>query len=581
MKEENLDQLRHTAAHLLAAAVVELWPETKRAIGPAIEEGFYYDFDFKEPIGEADLPKIEKKMREIVRGWETMQGSEVGRDEAEAMFEAEPYKLELIEEFAEEGKKLSVYKSGNYVDLCAGNHVEKPRDVLKYFKLLSVAGAYWRGDEKNKMLTRIYGTAFFDESDLKEYLRIREEAKARDHKKLGKELHLFTFSDLVGTGLPLWTPEGTIIRNELDGLVWKLRKARGYKKVTIPHITKKDLYITSGHWDKFADELFRIKTREGHEFAIKPMNCPHHTQIFASDQRSYRDMPQRYAETTMVYRDEQTGELSGLSRVRCITQDDAHVFCRETQVIEEANAIWDIIETFYKATGFGNLKVRLSLHDPEQMENYLGDRETWEMAENQLRDLIKKRGVEFEEVAGEAAFYGPKVDFMTRDSLGREWQVATIQVDRNMPERFGLNCINEEGNEERVVMLHAAIMGSLERFISILIEHHAGEFPVWLAPVQVRVLPVSEKFNDYANRVKSELEKMDIRIDVDDSNESLGKKIRNGEKMKVPMMMIVGEKEESEEKVSIRGRKEKDMGAFLVNDAGEMILKKIDEWVKD
>jgi len=579
--KEKLNHLRHTAAHLLAAAVIDLWPETKRAIGPAIENGFYYDFEFSKPISESDLQKIEKKMREILQTWKQTSGEEVDKEAALHEFEGEPYKLELIEEFAAAGEKLTVYQSGEYRDLCAGGHVENPCEELKHFKLLSLAGAYWRGDENNKMLTRIYGTAFFSQEELGEYMKQVEMAKERDHKRLGKKLNLFTFSDLVGAGLPLWTPKGTILRNELDNFVWQLRKARGYEKVTIPHLTKKDLYQTSGHWDKFAEELFRIKTREDHEFAIKPMSCPHHTQIYASTQRSYRDLPQRYAETTMVYRDEQTGELSGLSRVRCITQDDAHVFCSEEQVKEEALKIWEIVEEFYKGTGFPKLRIRLSLHDPKQFDKYLGDKETWEKAEKQLLEIIESKGVDYEKGIGEAAFYGPKIDFMANDSLGREWQVATIQVDRNMPERFNLTYVNKEGASERVVMIHAAIMGAIERFAAILIEHFGGAFPLWLAPTQVKILPISEKFLEYANEVMDSLKEFDIRVEIDDSDESLGKKIRRAEEEKIPVMFIVGAKEKEDKAVAVRDRGKGDMGVMSVNEAREMLIKRIDEKALD
>lgn len=559
MNKEQLDNLRHSCAHLLAAAVVELYPGTKRTIGPAIENGFYYDFDFGNvKVTEADLPKIEAKMKEIAPSWKGFEREEVTSLEANKVFFENEYKKELIEEFSAEGQKLTLYRSGNYVDLCRGGHSENPSKELRHFKLLSTAGAYWRGDEKNKMLTRIYGTCFPSKEELESYLKQIEEAKKRDHRKLGKELDLFLFSDLVGPGLALWTPKGTLIRNTLDEYVWELRKEKGYSKVTIPHITKKDLYETSGHWQKFSTELFKINTREGHEFAMKPMNCPHHTQIYGHIGRSYRELPQRYAETTMVYRDEQTGELSGLSRVRCITQDDAHVFCRENQVKEEVFKIWDIIEQFYKATGFGKLQVRLSLHDPSHFEKYLGTKEVWEKTENQLRELVKERGVEAFEAPGEAAMYGPKVDFITKDSLGRDWQVATIQIDRNQPERFDLTCTNEQGEKERVVMLHAAIMGSIERFMSVLIEHHAGAFPVWLAPIQIMLAPVSAKHVDAALQISKDLNKKGVRVEVDTADETVGKKVRNAAGQKIPYIVVLGDKELGGDEwvIRVRGQEE-------------------------
>ncbi|MDO8505351.1 MAG: threonine--tRNA ligase, partial [bacterium] len=441
--KDKLDHIRHSCAHLLAAAVLDLYPGTHNAIGPSIEGGFYQDFDFGDTkISEADFPKIEKRMKRILEGWKPFVVQEVSIDQARKDFAHNPYKLELIEEFGKLGKTITENNPGNFLDLCKGGHSEDPKQELKFFKLMKVAGAYWRADDSRKMLTRIYGVCFLTEEELSAHLTMLEEAKKRDHRKLGKELDLFTFSDLVGPGLPLWTPRGTLLRNTLDEFVWSLRRERGYVRVTIPHITKKDLYETSGHWQKFKADLFRITTREEHEFAMKSMNCPHHTQIYARTSQSYRDLPQRYAETTMVYRDEQSGELAGLSRVLCITQDDAHVFCRASQVKDEFLKVWDIIDLFYAATGFGKLQVRLSLHDPKAFENYLGTPEMWENAENQIRLVAKERGVDYFEALGEAAFYGPKVDFIAHDSIGRQWQVATIQLDINMPERFDLTCVN-------------------------------------------------------------------------------------------------------------------------------------------
>ncbi len=578
----NLDNLRHSAAHLLAAAVMELYPHAKRTIGPSIENGFYFDFDFGDTkVTEEDFPKIEEKMREILPSWKEFTGREVSKEQALEEYKDNEYKKELIEEFAGEGQKLTFYDSGDYTDLCRGGHVEDPVNELKHFKLLSVAGAYWRGDEKNKMLTRIYGTVFPSQEELDKYITMLEEVKKRDHKVLGPQFDLFTFSDLVGSGLPLWTPKGTLLRNLLDEFVQELRKAKGYQKVEIPHITKKDLYETSGHWKKFADELFKIETREGHTFAMKPMNCPHHTQIFDRRPHSYREMPQRYANTTMVYRDEQSGELSGLSRVRCITQDDAHVFCRESQVKEEAFAIWDIIQDFYKGTGFGELKLRLSLHDPEHFEKYLGSKEIWQFAENQLRDFLKEKNADYYEAPGEAAFYGPKIDFMSYDSLGREWQVATLQIDRNMPEGFDLFCINEEGEKERVVMLHAAIMGSIERFLSVLIEHYACAFPVWLSPVQVKVLPITDNQFAYAQKVADLYKEMGIRVEVDERNEKLGAKIRDAQMEKVPYMVVIGGKEEEAGKVAVRLRSGEDLGQVSLEEFEKRVKEKIEKKALD
>jgi len=571
-KNNDLKALRHSAEHVMHQAVKELFPAVQLAMGPATDEGFYNDFD-SSPEGtdpvlvtEADFVKIEKRMQELIKLDLPITRHELSEAEAYKLFADNPYKLEWVDEISKKGEKITVYWTGkpgeknSMADLCRGPHVESTGKI-KAFKLLSLAGAYWHGDEKNKMLTRIYGTAFFSQKELDDYLHLMEEAKKRDHKKLGQALDLFTFSDLVGAGLPLWTPKGTVLRNILNDYVWRLRQAQGYEQVSIPHITKKDLYEKSGHWQKFANDLFRITTREGHEFAMKPMNCPHHTQIFAHTQRSFRDLPQRYAETTMVYRDEQTGELNGLSRVRCITQDDAHVFCRENQLKKEMFVIWDIVEQFYKACGFPKLSVRLSLSDPAAQKNYLGTKEQWQKWEAQLRQFALERGVEVTEALGEAAFYGPKIDFMTKDSLGREWQVATIQADRNMPERFDLFCINEENTKERIVMVHAAIMGSIERFISILLEHYAGKLPTWLSPIQVKILPITDAQIGYGQKVAAQLKAQGIRVELDERSERLQAKIRDAQLEQVPYMLIIGAKEAGSQTVSVRSRDQGDLGA--------------------
>ena len=557
--KSNLWKLRHTAEHVLHQAVKELYPSIHLAMGPATDDGFYCDFDANDvKISAEDFPKIEARMQEIIDLDLLMIEKEISVAEAKELFAGNPYKEEWVDIIESKDELVTVYWSGEpgseraMVDLCAGPHVVSTGQV-KAFKLLSVAGAYWHGDEKNKMLTRIYGVAFPTPKELRKYLNLLEEAKKRDHKILGPKMDLFTFSELVGPGLPLWTPKGALVRHILDDFVWELRKAKGYERVEIPHITKKELYETSGHWDKFKDELFLIKTREGHEFAMKPMNCPHHTQIYARKPHSYRELPQRYANTTMVYRDEQTGELSGLSRVRSITQDDAHVFCRKNQAAEEMGKIWDIINEFYSAVGF-KLWVRLSLSDPDQMDKYLGKREDWEYAEEQLRQLAKSRGQDVQEVEGEAAFYGPKLDFMAEDSLGREWQVATIQLDMNMPDSFDLTCVNEAGEKERIVMVHAAIMGSIERYVSILIEHFGGKFPVWLSPVQVKLLPISQDHHQYAQKVEKELLAKGIRVELDDRSETLSAKIRDAQVAQVPYMAVVGDKEIESESVAVRSR---------------------------
>ncbi len=557
--QEHLNNLRHSTAHLLAAAVLRLWPDTKITIGPAIENGFYYDFDFTNPISDTDLPKIEKKMADTIKEWDSFTHREVTEKEARELYKDNHYKLELVEDIVSKGEKITLYKAGRFEDLCRGGHSETPNKDIGAFKLLSVAGAYWRGTEKNKMLTRIYGTAFPTQQELDAHLELLEEAKKRDHKKLGRELDLFIFSPLVGGGLALWTPKGTILRNELDSFVQSIRSKYGYQRVTIPHITKKDLYETSGHWDKFSDELFNIKTREGDLFAMKPMNCPHHTQLYSYKMRSYRELPIRFSETTMCYRDEQSGELSGLSRLRAFTQDDAHVFLRTSQIESEFLQTWDIVDEFYQSFGF-KLKVRLSLHDPKEMNKYLGDEKTWHKAENQLREVVKKRNVETYEGIGDAAMYGPKLDFVTNDALGREWQVATIQLDLNQPKRFGLTCINEEGKAEEIVMMHCAVMGSIERFASILIEHYAGAFPTWLAPVQVSLLPIADRHQEYAEEIAEIMRKEGIRVEVDSRQETLQSKIRDATLQKVPFMGIIGDKEVQSRSLSVRLRTGEDQG---------------------
>ncbi|KKT80996.1 MAG: Threonine-tRNA ligase [Candidatus Yanofskybacteria bacterium GW2011_GWA2_44_9] len=531
MPRNSIDAVRHSLAHLLGAAVLELYPGSKLAIGPSIDDGFYYDIDVRGKISDTDLPRIETEMRKILKTWDKFEEIKETAQSAKKRYVGNAFKLELIEELAQKKEKITSYQSGKFIDLCRGGHVEKASDIKPdSFKLSRVAGAYWRGDEKNPQ----------------------------------PELDLFTFSDLVGPGLPLWTPKGTLLRNILDDFVWSLRKQHDYQQVDIPHITKKELYEKSGHWDKFQDELFKITTREGHLFAMKPMNCPHHTQIYARKPHSYRELPQRYANTTKDYRDEQTGELSGLSRVRAFTQDDAHVFCRMNQVKEEFLKVWDIVHEFYKSFGF-ELKVRLSRHDPEHMEKYLGEEKKWQSAEKILNEIIKEKKVRAIDGLGEAAFYGPKLDFLAKDSIGREWQVATIQLDMNMPERFDLSCINEKGEKERIVMIHAAIMGSIERFISIAIEHYAGAFPLWLSPVQVAILPISENQNKWSESIAEELRSEGIRVEINFDNETLGKKIRQAELQKIPYLLIIGEKEVGAKTVSVRQRSNGDLGQMTID----------------
>ncbi len=590
MPEAQVDplyKLRHSLAHVLAQAVTKLWPGTLITIGPPIETGCYYDFLFPQPISDADFGAIEKEMRKIINQGQTFRRDELSVTDAKKFWRErhQKFKVELIEDLEKNEKVETVTHYANigpkgdetFVDLCRGGHVESFKEIpADCFKVMSLAGAYWRGDEKREQLMRVYLAAFPSKQELDAHLNMLEEAKRRDHRKVGKELDLFTFSDLVGSGLPLWTPRGTILRNQLDAFVWSLREAKGYMKVTIPHITKKELYETSGHWQKFSNELFRITTREGHEFAMKPMNCPHHTQIYACQKRSYRDLPQRYAETTTCYRDEQTGELHGLSRVRGFTQDDAHVFCRQIHVKQEILNIWEIVDTFYNAVGFGALKVRLSLSDPKAPEKYLGTPEMWNRAEGALREIALERKADFFESPGEAAFYGPKVDFITKDSIGREWQVATIQLDINMPERFDLSCVNEEGKDERIVMIHAAIMGSLERFLSIYIEHTFGLFPLWMAPTQIGLVPIADTHAAYAQKLEADLKAQGLRTQYFSHDESLGKRIRDGEKQKIPYLLVMGDKEIEAASVTVRNVKTKKQVTVPVSEFIEKTLSDVE-----
>lgn len=557
----NLEHIRHSLAHLLAMAVLKKIPQAQLGIGPVIENGFYYDFELPKPITDTDLPEFEKTMRELIAQKLDFSGEKITPAQAKKIFKSQPFKLELIKEYTKDGRELTIYKTGEeFIDLCKGGHAKNTSEINpEAFRLTHIAGAYWRGSEKNPMLTRIYGVAFKTKNELAEYFKMREEAEKWDHKKLGPELDLFTFSELVGAGLPLWTPKGTLLRDLLDDFVWRLRKKYGYERVDIPHLAKIELYKTSGHWDKFKDELFKITTREGHLFAVKPMNCPHHTQIYARRQWSYRELPQRYASTTKCYRDEQSGELTGLSRARSFTQDDAHVFCRMSQTKEEFLKIWEIVHAFYAAFNL-SLRIRLSLRDPKQPEKYLGDQSRWKTAENILREIASEQKANTFEGIGEAAFYGPKLDFMAKDSLGRECQVATIQLDMNMPDRFNLTCINEKGEKERIVMIHAAIMGSIERFLSILIEHTAGSFPFWLAPIQIAVLTINESVGSYVEKIVQELRDKDYRVSLDDRNETIGKKIREAELQKIPYILIVGNREAETGKVAVRERGKGDLG---------------------
>ncbi len=565
MKEENyLEKMRHTLSHVLAAAVQELYPTVTFGIGPAIDNGFYYDIDFGDvKISDADLPKIEKKMRGIVSRKLSMEKRVVSKMEALnwARDHAQKYKVELIEDLPEDAE-ISFYDLGDiFSDLCKGPHVKNTGEVGA-FKLIRVAGAYWRGDEKREMLTRIYGVAFATEEELDEYLKRQEEAKARDHRKLGKELDLFCFSDLVGAGLPLFTPRGTELRELMANYSLSLRGREGFKKVWTPHITKTDLYKTSGHYAKFGDELFMVHSQvNGEDFAMKPMNCPHHAQIFASRPRTYKEMPVRYMEATTDYRDEKTGELGGLSRVRSLTQDDSHVFCRKDQIKDEVKRLVAIVKELYTTVGMQKLRARLSYRSDE--DKYLGDKKLWDMAQKQIKQAAIDNGLDYFEQEGEAAFYGPKIDFMAEDAIGREHQLATIQLDFVQPERFELEFVNEKGEKERPVMIHHATLGSIERFLSVFIEHTGGWFPFWCAPEQVRIVTVNDKVSDYVAKIAKVLDGIvldkplkynELRYTVDDSADSLGKKIKRATDFKIPVLIIVGPKDAEEGIVSLRLR---------------------------
>ena len=583
---ERVDRMRHTLSHVMATALTEMYPGIQFGVGPAIKDGFYYDVDLSRvktkndevvKISDADLSKIEKKMREVIARGFKMQYSEKSRAEALdwAKQNGQDFKIELINELPE-GEVISFYQLGDFTDLCKGPHIESDKEVGA-FKLMRVAGAYWQGDENKPMLTRIYGVAFETEDELKEYLEKIEEAKARDHRKLGKELDLFCFSDLVGAGLPLFSPRGTILREMMSEYSLSLRGVSGFEKVWTPHITKMDLFKASGHYAKFGDELFIVHSQvSGEDFALKPMNCPHHAQIFASRPRTYKEMPVRYMEATTVYRDEKSGELGGLSRVRSLTQDDSHVFCRKSQIEDEIKNLIKIVRELYMAVGMEKLRARLSYRSDE--DKYLGDMSLWEMAQAQIKNAAIDNGLDFFEAEGEAAFYGPKIDFMAEDAIGREHQVATVQLDFVQPERFDLNFINEKGEKERPVMVHHATLGSIERFLAVFSEHTAGWFPFWCAPEQVRIVTVNDEVLDYVSEIEDVLRQIvldkplkynELRFTTDKTDDSLGKKIRRATSMKIPVILVVGPKDMEARTVSVRLKDEektvdlKNLGDFL------------------
>jgi threonyl-tRNA synthetase len=554
----------HSSAHLMAEALESLYPGIKFGIGPPIENGFYYDVDFGDkPLEGAELEQIENKMLELARQKNDYIRKDVAKKDAIAYFKekGDEYKLDLLEGLAD--GSITFYEQGNFVDLCRGPHIPNT-GFIKAAKLLNIAGAYWRGDEKNKMLTRIYGITFPKAKELEEYLHMLEEAKRRDHRKLGRELELFTFSEKVGMGLPLWLPKGTLLRERLVAFMKRAQDKSGYQQVTTPHIGHKVLYETSGHYEKYGKDSFQpIHTpNDGEEFLLKPMNCPHHCEIYKHKPRSYKDLPIRYAEFGTVYRYEQSGELHGLTRVRGFTQDDAHIFCRPDQVKEEFIKVIDLVLYVFKALGFEDYTAQISLRDPDNKEKYIGTDEAWNKAEASIIEAAAERGLETVTELGEAAFYGPKLDFMVKDALGRKWQLGTIQVDYQLPERFQLEYIGSDNQKHRPVMIHRAPFGSLERFVAVLIEHCAGNFPLWLSPEQITILPISEKFIEYAEQVKSILEDSDITGAIDNRDEKIGRKIRDAEVKKIPFMLIVGEKEQQDGMVSVRKHGEGDLGAM-------------------
>jgi threonyl-tRNA synthetase len=574
---DELSHIRHSTAHLLAAAVKQLWPGAKNAIGPAIKNGFYQDFDMGDvKLSEEDFPQIEEKMHELLKSWKPFVVKEVSVEQAKKDFADNPYKLELIEEFGKQGKTITENDPGNFLDLCKGGHTKDPQKEMKHFKLLSIAGAYWHGDEKNKMLTRIYGTAFPTQKELDEYLEMLEEAKKRDHRKLAQDLDLIVFSELVGSGLPLYTPKGAVLRNEVYNFSRKLNEKIGYQETAMPSVNRAELFKVSGHYDKYKDDMFEVRSHYSkEEFFLKPMNCPQHCVIFGSRGRSYRDLPQRFADFSVLYRDEKPGEINGLFRSRAFTQDDGHCFCTEEQIGEEFQNVLGVVDEALNTYGF-TYWIRLSLRDPENTEKYLGDDAVWEKAEKKLSSIVEKSKLPFKEGLGEAAIYGPKLDFMAKDSLGREWQISTIQLDMIMPVRFGLKYADQDGTQKTPFMIHRAIIGS-ERFIAILIEHFAGVFPLWLAPVQVALLPIADRHIEGTEKMASMLKEAGIRVEIDTRSERLQAKIRDATLQKVPFMGIIGDKEIEQEAISIRKRNGEDQGVVKVTSFLKQLLQEIDK----
>lgn len=581
-KFDHLKILRHSLAHIMATAILEMFPDAKFAIGPAIENGFYYDFDLPRTLIPEDLPLIEKKMKKIIKANYPFEKANLPIKEALKKFSLlkQNYKVELIKDLEKKGeKKVSVYKSGDFVDLCSGPHLDSTGEIsTDAFKLTKISGAYWKGNEKNKMLQRIYGVAFETPKELENYLKMMQEAKKRDHRKLGKELDLFMIpSEEVGPGLVIWLPKGATVRYEIEQLIHKEQTKRGYQYVYTPHIGKKQLWITSGHWNLYRDKMYAPMKIDNLEYLVKPMNCPLHIEVYKHKLRSYRDLPFKIAEVATVYRYEQPGELSGLARTRYITQDDAHIFCREDQIVSEFIEVINYIEFLYKLFGFNDLEMWLTLRDPNKKDKYLGDNKTWKIAEEAISSALTKKGYSFIRAEGEAKFYGPSLDVMVKDSLGRKWQCATVQVDFMLPQKFHLTYIGKDGKEKVPIMLHRAPLGSLERFISLLIEHYAGAFPLWLSPTQMMLLPVSEKFRHYAQSLNKKFIEIGFRSEINDADESLGKRIRETEKQKIPYLLIVGEKEVKEKTITARIRGQKKQLTLKTDEFIEKIKKEIKE----
>lgn len=578
--EEGKEAFWHSSAHLMAEALEALYPGVKLGIGPSIDNGFYYDIDLGDDriITDADFSKIEKKMQELARQKNQYVRKEIPKNEALEYYseKGDEYKVELISDL--EDGTITFYSQGNFTDLCRGPHLPHT-GLIKAIKIMSVAGAYWRGDENRKQLTRVYGITFPKKKMLEEYLQMLEEAKKRDHRKVGKELELFTFSQRVGQGLPLWLPKGAQLRERLENFLKRVQKKYGYEPVISPHIGQKELYVTSGHYAKYGQDSFQpISTpAEGEEFLLKPMNCPHHCEIYQSKPRSYKDLPVRYAEFGTVYRYEQSGELHGLTRVRGFTQDDAHIFCRPDQLKEEFIKVIDIVLYIFKTLDFGNFVSQISLRDPDDKSKYIGSDENWEKAEKAIVEAVEEKGLDAVIEYGEAAFYGPKLDFMVKDALGRQWQLGTIQVDYNLPERFELEYTGQDDRKHRPIMIHRAPFGSMERFVAVLIEHTAGKFPLWLTPEQAVVLPVSEKYNDYAKKVVNILNNYDIRTIIDDRNEKVGRKIRDNELKRIPYLLIVGEKEQGTHSVSVRRQGEGDQGEMAVEAFADLVKNAVEK----